>query len=101
MIDSVGNFLIIRGHEEYPYVFKNPTISHIDMKDSSAFADTLEINIKLEAKIESKNGTIKINFKDGDHVIDVNKYIKVEENYGSLENMSFREYRERLLVLEL
>ena len=100
-IETIDDNLIIWVTEDTPYVYTNIHLQEMSTKLDGNSGDMEDITLRLVGKTESKNGTIKMKFNDGQHTIDINKYVVVRKDYGQLEEMSFTEFKERLLVLEL
>jgi len=100
-IETVGDALIIWINGEAPYVFRNTGVLAVSTNHSGNTNGYQDITLALHGKLESKNGTMKISFNDGQHIISVKKFAAVVKDYGPLEDMSYEEFKERLLVLEI
>jgi len=100
-METIGDTLILWIDGEPPYVFRNSTISGIDLSQTGNTNGYQDILMKLHGKLESKNGTIRMSFTDGRKTISVENFVLVAKDYGSLEEMSYDEFKERLLVLEI
>lgn len=100
-METIGDTLVIWISGESPYIFRNVCLKSISTNHNGNTNGYQDVDLKLFGKLESKNGTIKMNFKDGEHTINIDKFVSISKDYGNLEDMTFEQFKERLLVLEI